>query len=371
MTGIEDDATGLFYPFEGRTPAPGEVLEVADGVWWVRLDLPFKLNHINVWVLRDGDGYAVIDTGLHMDTTKAAWERILGELFPGGRLTKLIVTHMHPDHVGLAGWFCERSGAPLFMSRTDYLFCRVLVADTGKPAPSEGIAFYKRAGFNAQAIADYVERFGMFGLAVGPMPESFTRLADGDEIDIGGAAWRVISGGGHSPEHLSFHSPERGIYIAGDQVLPRITSNVSVWPTEPLADPLFDWIASCHKQRALVPDDVLVLPSHNEPFRGLHRRLDDLIAGHEAALVRLHELLGEPKRAVDVFSALFKREVGRSLLVMATGEAVAHLNYVNARGLATVEDVDGVAWYRRTAAQLDRDRLMPERLTWAGLRRAA
>jgi glyoxylase-like metal-dependent hydrolase (beta-lactamase superfamily II) len=337
----------LLYPFEG-TPAPGEAISVADGVLWLRLPLPFVLDHINVWALRDGDGWTLVDTGVRMKTTIEAWEQAFAGPLEGLPVKRVIVTHMHPDHVGMAGWLTERFGCRLWMSRLEYVTCRLLAADTGREAPEDGVRFYRAAGWSEEQIAGYRERFGGFGKGVHHLPESYRRLADNDEIEIGGKAWRVVVGNGHSPEHACLYRDEDQLLISGDQVLPRISSNVSVWPTEPDADPLTDWLDSIEKLRRTFPAETLVLPSHGEPFRGLHDRLDALERGHERSLVRLAKRLGAaPCRAVDVFGVLFARAIGDGLLGMATGEGVAHLNCLKERGLAVAEpDEAGVLWWR-------------------------
>lgn len=338
---------GLDYPIE-RKPAPGEAMEVAQGVRWVRMPLPFALDHINLWLLDDGDdGWAVVDTGLKLRETRELWERIFADGLDGRPVSRVIVTHLHPDHVGLAGWFTRKWNVELWMTRTDYLMCRVLAYDTGRAAPEDGVRFYRAAGFTEGQLEQYARRFGRFGHGVEPMPDSFRRIRDGDTLFIGGRNWHVITGGGHAPEHATLHCPELALYISGDQVLPTITSNVGVWPTEPHADALGDWLESCRRVKAAVPDDVLVLPAHQRPFRGLHMRLEQLLEGHEQGLDDLVRLLETPRRAVDVFHVLFKREVTDDLLIMATGEAIAHLNTLLARGLAEVErKADGVDWYR-------------------------
>jgi glyoxylase-like metal-dependent hydrolase (beta-lactamase superfamily II) len=236
------------------------------------------------------------------------------------------------------------------MTRLEYLTCRSLVADTGRPAPDDAIRFYRAAGWSTEALDAYRARFGGFGKVVHPLPDSFVRLEDGLQLSVGGDPWRVVVGTGHSPEHACLVCDERGLMISGDQVLPRISSNVSVFPTEPEADPLSDWIASIVALRERLPDSLLVLPSHGEPFRGLHTRLDRLAAGHETGLERLRRSLSaEPRRAIDVFGALFARSISGTgeLLGMATGESIAHLNHLIARGEARRElDADGVYRYR-------------------------
>ena len=328
-------------------PAPGEAVQVAEGVLWLRFSLPMALDHVNVWAIRDGEGWVIIDTGLSTPETVAAWEAALAAPLEGRPVTRLICTHMHPDHIGLAGWLCERTGAPLFMSRLEYVTARMLLADTG-PAPDEGVAFYRAAGWSTEQLEGYRSRYGLFGKAVRPMPPVFTRLSHGDRIQIGGDAWRVIVGSGHSPEHVCLLRERDELFISGDQLLPRISSNISVWPTEPLSDPLKDWLDSLEALKGRIPARALVLPSHGEPFRGAHARLDALLRGHDVALRRLERTLAEPKRAVDVFPSLFGRAVGEGVLGMATGEAIAHLNYLEGQGrIGRERDADGVDWWSR------------------------
>jgi glyoxylase-like metal-dependent hydrolase (beta-lactamase superfamily II) len=233
---------------------------------------------------------------------------------------------MHPDHVGLAGWICERFGCALWMSQSEYLTCRNLVADTGRAAPQVAVDFYRRAGYDEEQIAHYRSRFGFFGKAVSPMPDSYRRLKDMETLTIGGRYWQVVVGSGHSPEHACLYCPSLKLLIAGDQVLPRISPNVSLFPTEPEGDPLKAWLYSCARLRERLPEDLLVLPSHEAPFLGLHTRLSQLIEGHQHELDKLLEHLAEPRRAIDCFGPLFKREIGPDDLGMATGETLAHLN---------------------------------------------
>ncbi len=355
-----EDLRGLVYPC-GTPPAPGEVTEVAPGVLWLRMPLPFALNHINLWAIADederGPGWAIVDTGTKTPETLAAWRALTADDGPlarrgSARLTRVIVTHMHPDHVGMAGWLTRKFQCRLWMTRLEYLTCRTLVADTGREAPDEAVCFYARCGWPEEALDTYRARFGGFGKYMHALPDSFRRLTDGETLRIGAHAWRVVVGRGHSPEHACLVSDGLGVMISGDQVLPRISSNVSVFPTEPDADPLGDWIESIEKLRAQLDDSLLVLPAHGEPFRGLHARLDRLASGHERGLDRLRRSLAEPKRAIDVFGALFARPIDSKgdLLGMATGESLAHLNHLMARGEAQRElGADGVWRYRAKA----------------------
>jgi len=350
--GRPDESLGLTYPC-GTPPDSGHGREIVPGVRWLRMHLPWALAHINLYALADDSGWAMVDTGAQTREALANWTRALAaeDALAGKRITRVFVTHMHPDHVGMAGWLTRRFDARLWMTRLEYLTCRTLVADTGREAPDDAIRFYKRAGWDDEAIENYRARFGSFGRVVHTLPDSFRRLRDGEMVRIGAHDWRVIVGNGHSPEHACLHSDALKLLISGDQVLPRISSNVSVFPTEPEADPLADWIASITKLRGAVPDDVLVLPSHGEPFRGLHARLDRLASGHDKSLTRLRRALAEPKRAIDVFGALFARPIeGSELLGMATGESLAHLNHLVARGEASRElAADGALRYQMRA----------------------
>lgn len=345
------DKPTLVYPFEA-TPAPGDALQVAPGVMWMRMPMPMQLNHINLWAIDDGDSWAVVDTGMRTDETLAAWRQLLAKGNDGRRIGRVFATHMHPDHVGMAGWLTRKFDCQLWMTRTEYLNCRTLVADTGREAPADAIRFYHRAGWGDAAIEDYRARFGKFGRFIHALPDSYRRIRDGETLRIGEHDWRVVVGTGHSPEHACLHCADLKLLISGDQVLPRISSNVSVHPTEPEADPLHDWLSSIEKIKAAVPDDVLVLPAHNEPFRGLLARLDHLAQGHHRSLARLLKTLDQPKRVIDVFGALFARavdpaEVGLQL-GLASGESIASLNYLVNLGQVRREfDADGVAWYRR------------------------
>ena len=342
-------ATGaLEYPC-GSPPPVGGASEIAPGVLWIRMPMPFRLDHVNIWALRDGKGWAVVDTGLNTVETAKAWNSLLVPSGPlrGERVTRILVTHMHPDHVGMAGWISRRFDCRLWMTRLEYLNCRVLMADTVREAPEDGVRFYRQAGWSDDDLESYRARFGSFGKMIHPLPDSYRRVQDGERFTIGDRQWQVVVGKGHSLEHACYYCPDLAVMISGDQVLPRISSNVSVYPIEPDADPLAEWLASLAKIKREVPGDVLVMPAHNEPFRGLHERLDQLAAGHMRGLERLRAFLREPRRAVDVFPALFARPIQDAhLLSLATGESVAHLNYLARRGEARVEVKDGIAWYR-------------------------
>jgi glyoxylase-like metal-dependent hydrolase (beta-lactamase superfamily II) len=338
----------LDYPFETR-PETGQSIEVSPGIYWIRMRLPMQLNHINLWLLEDEGGWTVVDTGIKDQPTKDAWEQLFPGAMQGKPIRRVIVTHLHPDHIGLAGWLVRRFDVDLWMSRTDFLLCRNLVADTGQEAPREGVRFYRAAGYPDAMIEQYKTRFGMFGHGVYPLPNSYRRIVDDEKIEIGGRVWKVIVGTGHAPEHACLFCESENIFISGDQLLPKISSNISVHPTEPEANPLQDWLDSCNKLKRALPEDVLVLPSHNEPFRRAHLRLQELIDGHETGMERLIEMCREPKRAVDVFPALFRSRITAGNYGMAAGESIAHLNCLRARGrIVRTTDTNGVNWYATT-----------------------
>jgi len=336
----------ISYEFSER-PDAGHVMAVAPGVLWLRMPLPFVLGHINLWLLEDNDGWTIVDTGVCTEESQEIWEQTIADAMEDRPVTRIIVTHLHPDHAGCAGWLTEKLDVELWMPREEYLLCRILVADTGRPAPDAGIRFYKAAGYSPEALDNYQKMFGSFGKFVSPFPESYRRIKDGDIVSIGANEWEVVVGRGHSPEHACLYCADLKLLISGDQLLPTISSNVSVHPTEPAADPLADWMDSLRELKGRIPRDVLVLPAHGKPFRGAHTRLDQLIHEHITCLDALEKLCKEPKRAIDVFPALFKSKISDTNLFFAIGESIAHLNYLLNSDRMTVEpDKDDVHWYQ-------------------------
>jgi glyoxylase-like metal-dependent hydrolase (beta-lactamase superfamily II) len=341
-----DEMRGLNYPCGRWVPGPGEAHEVAPGVLWVRMGLPFGLDHINLWVLDDGAGWVIVDTGVGLPASKAAWQALFAGPLAGKPVTRVLVTHYHPDHIGMAGWLCRKWDVPLEITRTEYLLARTLTLDVRDAPPEEAVAFSIRAGWNeAQVAAIKAKAWGSFGKIVSRLPAGFKRLRDGDQFRIGGRLWQVVVGRGHAPEHACLVADD--LMISGDQVLPRITSNVSVYPTEPYADPLADWLDSIDRLRSIAPD-VLVLPAHNEPFFGLHTRLDQLAADHEGKLAKLADYCATPRTAVDCFAALFRKPIGEADYGLATGETVAHLHWLEERGrVRRISDATGVDRFER------------------------
>lgn len=323
---------GIRYPLEA--PEAGSAVEVAEGVLWLRLPLPMALDHVNIFALDDGDGWTLIDTGMNSRKTRAIWESLLAGPLAGRPVRRVVVTHHHPDHVGLAGWFQSR-GAELVTTRTAWLYARMLTLDDQPAATPEQLAFWQGAGMDAEILATRrADRPFNFCDVVHPLPLGFTRIAEGDEITMAGRRWLVRTGDGHAPEHATFWSAEDDLVIGGDQLLPSISANIGVYPTEPMADPLGDWMASCARFAEVAEERHLVLPGHKLPFTGLPLRLRQMADNHESAIARLLDHIATPQSAAACFPALFKRQIGPAEYGLALVEAVAHLNYLLHRRLA-------------------------------------
>jgi glyoxylase-like metal-dependent hydrolase (beta-lactamase superfamily II) len=336
------------YPYD-EAPPPGSVTEVAQGVRWLRMPLPFALDHINLWLLDDGPGWSIVDTGLDMPNTREIWERIFATVLAGRPINRIIVTHFHPDHIGLAGWLARRWNAPLWISEREWLYGRSNSLDVDdKEFVAEHLPFFRRAGVAAEALDIMAARGNSFTKRVSAIPRSFHRIGEGSEIAIGGRIWRVITGRGHAPEQSCLLCPELGLFIAGDQVLPRISPNVSCWPTEPDANPLAQFLDSLATLRGAVPPETLVLPSHGLPFYGLQTRIDQLVEHHAARLAELEAACAEPRSTMDIVPVLFRRKLDAQQLGFAVGEAVAHLNRLIANSrLTRTAGEDGIYRYQR------------------------
>jgi glyoxylase-like metal-dependent hydrolase (beta-lactamase superfamily II) len=322
----------LAYPFADTLPAPATRLEVAPGVWWLRMPLPFALDHINLWLLRDTfrgrDGWTVIDCGVASDAIRGHWETLFASGLDGLPIVRVLCTHTHPDHVGLARMLCDRFGAPLWMTLGEYAMGRILSVAMPGANPNAGREHYARHGMTDGPRLDALSQKvrGHFPSLVPAMPLWFRRIVDGESIPIGGRAWRVIVGTGHSPEHASLHAADDGLLISGDMVLPRISTNVSVFDLEPEANPLDWYLASLSRFEPCAPD-TLVLPSHGRPFRGLHRRIAQLRAHHDERLAVVAAACRErPYAAADMVPVLFGREFDAHQMMFALGESLAHLN---------------------------------------------
>lgn len=334
----------LHFEFED-TPESGASKEILPGLHWVRHSLPLELDHINVWLLFDDQHCAVVDTGMNSSSSRKTWQSVLEKTIPDRTLDDVVITHLHPDHVGLAGWLTREHQCPLHMTRQEYLLCRLLCGDTADDVPQEAIDFYRAAGVGETSLDRYRRVFGRFGRAVSALPLSYLRICEGDVMSIGGRQWQVLMGNGHSPEHACLFSEKDNVLISGDQILPNISSIVAVWPLEPNANPLADWLNSCRQLQLQIPEDVLVLPSHGRPFRGAHTRLKQLIEHHEGNLDKLAKHCEQPRRLVDMFEILFKRTIDDSTMMMAVGEACAHAHYLMSHGRIEKSRKDGVDWY--------------------------
>ncbi len=336
------------YPWE-EPPAPGEWVEVAEGVLWIRLPLPMALDHVNVYALYDGDGWTIVDTGLSSKKTRGIWQALMEGPLAGKPVRRVVVTHHHPDHVGNAGWFQSEHGAELVTSRTAWLFARMLTLDVQENWPKETLDYYRSAGMDPDVLAGRMaERPFNFADAVYPMPLGFTRVKQGDVIRMGGRDWDVHMGNGHAPEHCTFWSREDNLVLTGDQILSSISSNLGVYATEPMADPVADWLEACERLQPLARPDHLVLGGHKLPFTGLPIRMRQLIDNHHGALERLLNDLDQPKTAAECFAPLFKRQIRGGEYGLALVEAVAHMNHLYHIGAVTrTRRADGAWEYQR------------------------
>jgi len=337
----------LDYPFP-RTPEGGHVLEVAPGVNWVRMPLPFALNHINLWLLDDGDAAVIVDSGLGTIQTRELWEQVFADELQGRPVSRVIATHCHPDHAGLAGWLTRKFNAPLLMSQADYLTAHAWRDEAAGYTSDNLIAFLREHGLDEPRLQGFRERGNHYRRNVPDFPSRYHRLLEGDELAIGPNRWRVIMGYGHAPEHAALYCAALGVLISGDMVLPKISTNVAVSSVDPDANPLGLFLDSIVNY-ARLPGDTLVLPSHGLPFRGLRERVDQLVEHHRLRLAELEEACATPKAAADVIGTLFRRELDTHQTFFAMGETLAHLNYlVRSGALARTRDTDGVVRYART-----------------------
>jgi glyoxylase-like metal-dependent hydrolase (beta-lactamase superfamily II) len=319
----------LEYPFP-EVPAPGTTVEVAPGVHWLSMPLPFQLDHINLWLLEGEDGWTIVDTGIGNVETRSLWEGILGER----RVTRVILTHYHPDHAGNAAWLCQRHGAELWTTQGEYLTAHAVRTSTAGYTADAVLAVFRKNGLDEERAARMRTSRNRYAELVPEFPLSYRRIIEGDEISIGGDRWRAIVGHGHAPEHLSLFSKNLNTVIAGDMLLSTISTNVSVWSIDPEGDPLRLFLDSIARYRDL-PADVLVLPSHGKPFRGAHRRVEQLENHHRDRLAELTDSIQEkPQSAADLLGVLFRRPLDAHQTFFAMGEAIAHLHYLYYAGRA-------------------------------------
>jgi glyoxylase-like metal-dependent hydrolase (beta-lactamase superfamily II) len=326
--GLHDEIT---YPFEERVPQPGEAIEVAPGVLWIRMGLPFALDHINLWLLADGDGWTIVDTGYGSEATRALWERHFADTLAGRPVRNVVVTHYHPDHVGCAAYLVERTGAPFHMTAAEYLSAHAAHDDSAGFDRESTLALFARNGLDTASIPEKARKANAYLRGVASVPRHYRRMMHGERLRIGGRDWEVITVFGHAPEQATLWCESLGVLISGDQVLPRITSNVGVWGSQPDSDPLSLFLDSLGRY-AHLPADALVLPSHDRVFRGLHPRIAQLHEHHERRLERLLEGCAKPITAYEAIPLLFKRALDEHQMRFAMGEAIAHLHYLEKAG---------------------------------------
>lgn len=350
----------MSYPFGDAVPEGVKALEVARGVFWARIPLPWSLDHINVYLFDEGDGWSLVDTGAQGKTGRAAWESFEDTLLAGKPIKRVIATHMHPDHLGLAGWLVEKYQAEFWITQAEYLLAETLWLSASEEFPENELQFLFRGGVD-RAFEPMIRAagFGNYKKGVSALPTSYIRMEDGSELTLGGRRWRVVIGRGHSPEHACLWCLDEPMLIGGDQILPAITSNVSVYAREPQGNPLAHWISSLDRMRAL-PHKLMVLPSHGKVFFGLHPRLDALIDGHADKLAKLHaKCAEEPKSVVQTFGALFRRKVEGMDFFLALGEATAHLHLLESLGLME-RDFDGQVYRFRSVGSFDGSTLVAD-----------
>ncbi|HWK44395.1 MAG TPA: MBL fold metallo-hydrolase [Stellaceae bacterium] len=349
-----DTPAALNFP-HAAPPEPGEPVEMAPGIFWLRLRLPYALDHVNVWLLDDGPGWTLIDTGLGDPETQAIWEAGFDRILGGKPITRLIVTHFHPDHIGLAGWITRRFGAPLWMSLSEWLFAQFHATPENAATLDAGRAFYRSTGLDAEAVEQVIGRGHSYMKRTTRLDPTYRRLAAGDEIAIGGRRWRVLTGGGHSIEQVMLYCAADKLFIPADQVIAKISPNVSVWPFEPFANALGLYLTSLRDLRGIVAEDVLVLSSHNLPFYGLHTRIDQLIEHHAMRCGEIAQACADAALSgADLVPVLFRRTLDAHQTGFAIGEVVAHVNYMVETGRLTREaDGDGVWRYRTIAGAVE------------------
>lgn len=332
----------LEYVLGERMPGPAEMLAVAPGVYWLRFPLPFALDHINLWLLEDGASWTLVDCGVNVPESVARWEQLITGQLGQRRIGRLVVTHYHADHVGLAGWHARRWDVPLWMTEGEYLTALALYYET--PGHHRGSMFdlFRAHGLGEQRIEGMKSFSGAYRRLITELPHTFRRIMPLEEFRVGAHTWKVLPGYGHAPEHASLYCAALRVMIAGDMVLPRISTNISVRPVEPEGNPLARFLESLARFRSL-PQDTLVLPSHGLPFRGMHARIDQLDRHHAERLAELLAACNEPRCAVELVPVLFRRPLDDRGWYFAMGECIAHLNYLmHAGSVARRRDADGV-----------------------------
>jgi len=344
---MDPGARTVRFPF-AEPPEAGAAVEIAASVLWTRLPLPLRPDHVNVYALDDGEGWTIVDTGIDTGKTRAIWAALLSGPLGGRPVRRVIVTHHHPDHVGLAGWFQTAHGAELWIPRTSWLLARMMRLDVQPRPTPQTLEYWLGAGMDPAILAERAESRPLnYADSVAEMPLGFRRIAQGDVLVAGGRRWRVEIGHGHAPEQATLWGEDHDLVLAGDQILARITPNLGVYATEPGADTVGDWLASCRRLAKIAKDAHLVLPGHGLPFTGLPDRFRRLIAHQDEALERLRAALVRPRSATECFDALYRRRIGPGEYGLALVEAVGHLNHLLLRGEVTrARSGDGVWMWR-------------------------
>jgi len=349
MDGIGKEPGKIAYPFS-EPPEDGGAVQIAPGLLWMRLPLPMALNHVNIYALEDDDGWTIIDTGLNTRHTREIWEKLLSGPLAGRPVRRVLVTHHHLDHVGMAGWFQSEHGAELICTRTSWLFARMLCLDVQERPTAEMIAYWQSAGMDPELLEERRNSRPLnYADAVSPMPLGYSRIKEGDVLKIGGRDWQVRIGNGHAPEHATLWCEEDNLIIAGDQMLARISPNIGVYATEPEADPMGEWLDSCIDLAKFACDEHIVLPGHQLPFTGLPQRLDDLVRMHLGDLDRLECFLETPHTATECFKVLYRRPIKGLEYGLALVESMSHLNHLLALGRVSRERREDGAWLWKAA----------------------
>ncbi len=342
---MKDGTPGkVAFPFD-EPPSEGSVTEIAEGVLWARLPLPLALDHVNVFALDDGDSWTIVDTGMASRRTRAIWQTLIDGPLSGRPIGRVIVTHHHPDHVGLAGWMMSEFGATILATRTTWLFARMLQLDAqDRPVP-ETVSFWKAAGMDPEILAARMaERPFNYADCTAPLPLGFEKLAEGTVVTAAGRQWTTRLGSGHAPDHATFWSMDDTLVLAGDQLLPAISPNIGVYATEPEGDPLADWIETCDRFADVAHEQHLVLPGHKLPYTGLPTRLRQLTENHHGALRRLIRHLETPAPAGKCFQPLFGREIRAGEYGLALVEAMAHCLHLWHKGQVEREITEDGTW---------------------------
>ena len=357
VAAAQQDNTGLTYPHGETVPGGTDVIEVAEGVLWARIPLPWSLDHINIYLFKEEGGWSLVDTGSRGKTGKEAWTAIEDEVLNGLPIKRVIATHMHPDHLGLAGWLVERHKAEFWITQAEYLLATTLWNSGGDEFPEHELDYLFRGGVDRKYEPMIrAAGYGNYKKGVHTLPPTYVRMEDGSRLTLGGREWLVVIGRGHSPEHACLNCLDEPLFIGGDQILPEITSNVSVYAREPMGNPLAHWLSSLDRMRGL-EGDPLVLPSHGRVFVGLQARLDALINGHLDKLGRLHEWCAEARSATRTFKALFRRKIEGMDFYLALGEATAHIHLLESIGLVE-RSFDGEVYHFQAVGRYDRSSVM-------------